>query len=72
MTNVIPFTGLTSLDLDIDDVLEQAKGELESGIVIGYSKEDGGLEIRSSVAAAEKILWLLKSSEIRLFEVVEA
>ena len=47
-------------------VLEQAIGELESVLVIGYNN-DGELDARASLnLSREKILWMMRSFEMQL------
>ena len=65
--NVIPFNGITSLDIDPDMVLDEAKG-LESVIVIGYTK-DGEEYFASSVADGGEVLWQLERSKLKLLTI---
>ena len=65
--NVIPFNGITSLDIDPDMVLDEAKG-LESVIVIGYTK-DGEEYFSSSVADGGEVLWQLERSKLKLLTI---
>jgi hypothetical protein len=38
MGKIIPFTGISRLDLDPDQILDRAKGELEGVVIIGFDK----------------------------------
>lgn len=67
MSKVIPFTGITRLDLDPDRVLEQCKGALEGVVVIGYDAE-GAEYFASSYADGGTVLWLLERCKARLLE----
>jgi hypothetical protein len=68
MSNVIPFNGITKLDLDPDMVLENTKGRLEGVIIIGY--DHMGVEyFASSYADGGDVLWLLERMKMRLLNV---
>jgi hypothetical protein len=49
MSKVIPFSGITRLDLDPDTVLENKKGVFEGVVIMGWDKEGTGQnnELRS-------------------------
>ena len=68
MGKVIPFTGITTLELDPDRVLEEAKGKLEGCVVIGFD-DDGDLYLASSYADGGTLLWLLESCKQKLMRV---
>jgi hypothetical protein len=70
MSNVIPFNGITRLDLDPDMVLENTKGKLEGVIIIGYDK-DGQEHFASSYADGGDVLWLLERMKLRLLNIEE-
>lgn len=59
MSNIIDFTGSTTHDLDPDKVLEEAKGELDCCVVIGWDKDDN-LYGAVSIAKKAEILYLLE------------
>lgn len=65
---IIPFSGITRLDLNPDDILESAKGKLEGVIVIGFEKEGGGFYGASSYADGGTALWLLELCKQKLME----
>lgn len=70
MTNIIPFNGITKLDLDPDMVLENTKGKLEGVIIIGY--DHMGVEyFASSYAGGGDVLWLLERMKMRLLNIAE-
>ena len=71
MTNVIPFTGITKLDLDPDMVIEQIKGKLEGVVIMGYTK-DGEEYFASSYADGGDVLWLLERMKLRLLNIEAA
>jgi hypothetical protein len=49
-------------------VLKQAQGKLKGVVVIGFEKdEDGTFYFASSYADGGDVLWLLRSGELRLF-----
>jgi len=68
--NVVNFTGITKLDLPPDRILEQAKGELEGVVIIGYDK-DGKEYFASSYADGGTVLWLMERCKTKLLDVVE-
>jgi hypothetical protein len=70
MSNVIPFNGITRLDLNPDMVLENTKGKLEGVIIIGYDK-DGEEYFASSYADGGDVLWLLERMKMRLLNIEE-
>ena len=48
MGDIIPFNGITSLDLDPDVVLEHTKGKLEGFLIAGYDK-DGNVKWEDAI-----------------------
>ena len=60
MGKVIPFAGITRLDLPPDQILEGAKGEMEGVLVIGFKKDSNGMYMASSYADGGTNLWLLE------------
>ena len=70
MSNVIPFTGITKLDLDPDIVLENNKGKLEGVVILGYDKE-GNEYFASTYADGGDVLWLLERCKLNLLRIVD-
>jgi hypothetical protein len=70
MGNVVEFTGITRLDGDPDRVLQGAIGELESVLVIGFTKQ-GGEFFSSSVPDGGTCLWLMERAKLKLLQVPE-
>lgn len=68
MSKVIPFTGITRLDLDPDATLENLKGKLEGFVVVGYTP-DGQEFFASTYADGGTALWLLERLKKQLLEV---
>lgn len=69
MDNVVNFNGKTKLDIDPDNILKGAVGELESAIVLGYVKHSDGEEwFASSYSDNRKTLWLLERMKKHLLE----
>lgn len=66
--NIIPFGGITRLDLPADRVLEGNIGLLESVVIMGYDKE-GNEVFASSLADGGETLWLLERMKKMLLEV---
>lgn len=59
MSKVIPFTGITKLDLDPDVILENLKGKLEGFVITGFTA-DGEEYFSSTYADGGTALWLLE------------
>jgi hypothetical protein len=70
MSNVIKFTGETLLDLNPDDILEEAKGKLEKVMIIGYT-EEGDEYFSSSFADGMTAVWLLERFKNFLVNIVD-
>lgn len=70
MSNVVKFPGETLLDLNPDDILDEAKGKLEKVIVIGYT-EDGVEYFDSSFADGMIAVWLMERIKMMLLTVVD-
>lgn len=68
MAKVIPFTGITRLDLDPDRILEANKGVFEGVVIMGWD-HDGREHFASSYADGGTVLWLLEKCKKRLLEV---
>jgi len=68
MAKIIPFTGITRLDLPVDTVLEGAKGKMKGVILLGYDNE-GELYFASTYADGGDVLWLLEHCKKKLLEV---
>lgn len=65
MSKIIPFTGITKLDIDPDQILESNKGDLEGVVILGYNHL--GYEVfASSYADGGTVLWLLERCKKRL------
>jgi len=65
---VIPFSGITTLDMPAEHVLRGAiERDLEGVVVLGYDK-DGGEYMASSYADGGTVLWLLERCKARLME----
>ena len=65
--NVIPFGGVTRLDIDPDNVLKNAVGKLERVVIAGVDK-DGNEYFAASMADGADALWYLKRCEKMLLE----
>lgn len=70
MTNVVRFTGVTCLDLNPDMLLQEAVGQLESVVILGYAK-DGGEYFASSKADAGEVVWHLERAKYKLLKHVD-
>lgn len=64
---VIPFTGITKLDLDPDVILENNKGVFEGVVIMGWDKE-GNEVFASSYADGGTVLWLAERMRKKLLE----
>ena len=65
---VIPLGNVTKLDLQADQVFQQAIGEFDGVILIGYDKE-GQFNFSSTYADGGEVLWLLRLAEKRLLQI---
>lgn len=68
MSKIIPFTGITRLDLDADMVLENNKGKFEGVVLMGWDK-DGEEIFASTYADGGTVLWLLERMKLRLLTI---
>jgi hypothetical protein len=71
MSKIIPFTGVTKLDLDPDVVLENLKGKVEGFVLMGWDA-DGEEFFSSTYADGGTVLWLIERCKKRLLESPEA
>lgn len=66
---IIPFTGVTVLDLPPERILQKAiEADLDGVLVIGYTK-DGEEYAASSYADGGTALWLLERTKTKLLAV---
>lgn len=70
LDNVVHASIVTKLDLEADQLLREAIGELDDVVIIGYTK-DGEEYYASSVADGANALWLLQRSIHGLMDVVD-
>lgn len=64
--NVIPLGNITKLDLSVDLVLDQAKGQCTEGVVVLGFADDGGLYFASSIADGGTVIWLIEQAKLAL------
>jgi hypothetical protein len=67
---VIRFPGITRLDLDPDQVLREAIGNLEGVVIAGMDKEGNGY-FASSYAGGGETLWLLELCKKTLLDAAD-
>lgn len=67
MSNVIPFGGITKLDLDPERVIVAATGKLDGVVILGYDK-DGEEYFSSSYADGGTVLWLMERLKTKLLK----
>jgi hypothetical protein len=67
MGEVVDLDVVTTLDLDPDRILDRAKGQLETVIIIGVD-EDGDEYFASSVADGGSALWMMERAKKALLE----
>lgn len=58
-SNVVDFTGMTKLDIPVDRVLENSKGELQGVVLMGYDN-NGDVDFASNYADQAKVLLLIE------------
>lgn len=63
---IIPFTGITSLDLPPDLILDQAKGKLEGVVILGFLEDGSETYFASSYADGGTVLWLIEKLKLQL------
>ena len=66
---ITPLGNVTSLDLPVDRVLEEAKGHCPDGVVILGYDNDGQSYFASSIADGGSVLWLLEMCKKQLLEI---
>lgn len=71
MSNIVKFPGETLLDLNPDEMLEEAKGKLDKVMIIGYTA-DGDEYFDSSFADGMIAVWLLERIKYLLVSLVDA
>ncbi len=71
MAKIIPFTGVTKLNLEPDTLLESYKGEFEGFVIAGFGK-DGEEIFGSSYADGGTALWLMERFKRRLMAAAES
>jgi hypothetical protein len=70
MADVVQFPGVTKLDLNADDVLSAAIGELDEVVICGFGK-DGSAYFASSVADGGQALWHLERAKWALMKITD-
>lgn len=70
MADVIKFPGITTLDLNADDVLQDAIGQLDEVVICGFDK-DGKQFFASSVANGADALWHLERAKHALMKITD-
>lgn len=70
MSKVLPFTGITRLNLDADRTLENLKGKLEGFIIAGYTA-DGEEFFASTYADGGDALWIAERFKLNLLQIVD-
>lgn len=65
MGKVIPIGNVTKLDIPVDRILENAKGQYEGIVLFGFNK-DGNFIASSSYADGGTIIWLIESLKNKL------
>lgn len=69
--NVAIFPGVTPLDFDADVMLDAAKkADLESVVIVGYTKE-GAEFFSSSISSGPEVLWMLERARMELLRVAD-
>lgn len=70
LDNVVLAHMTTSHDLDPDQLLVEAVGELDDVVIVGYDK-DGGEYFAASKSSGADVHWLLHRAAIRLLNSVD-
>lgn len=69
MSNIVKFTGITTVDIPPDTVLEGAMGKLESVLVVGWDHE-GDLYVASTSSKPSEAAWLMENAKKFRLELV--
>lgn len=67
MSDVVKFTGITTLPTDPDKILESAVGQLELAVVVGVTHE-GNFYFASSEADGAQVTWWLERAKYLLMQ----
>ena len=70
MAEVVKFPGITRFDLNADDVLQEAIGQLDEVVICGIGK-DGRQYFASSVADGADALWHLERAKHALMKITD-
>ena len=62
---ILNFTGVTTLDIDPDRILQSAIGKMDQVVLIGWDK-DGQEYFSSSVSDGGTVLWHLERAKLKL------
>lgn len=65
MAEILSFSGYTRHDINPDDVLEAAKGELKQVLIIGEA-HNGDLFVAASTANKATLLWAIEEFKFKL------
>lgn len=73
---IIPFKGITKLDLDPDTILESLKGRLDGFVILGYEKDSGDTRastefFSSTYADGGQVMWLLERCKHKLMNIAD-
>ena len=66
---VIPLGMVTRLDLPVDQILERAKDQLQSVVIMGWDNE-GQEYFASTIADGADVLWLMEKLKLKLLTVI--
>ena len=70
MSKVAIFPGVTPLPFDADIMLEEAKGQLKSVVIIG-EMENGEEYFSASIASGPETLWMLERAKHKLMAICD-
>jgi hypothetical protein len=70
MSNVVLFTGISSLPLDPDRLLDEAIGKLDRVLIIGVTK-DGDEYFKSSDPDGATCIWDMERAKLKLLKIVD-
>jgi hypothetical protein len=70
MSDVKLFTGITPLPFDADIILNSAKGQLKSVIIIGET-EDGEEFFSASISDAPETIWMIERAKYKLMKICD-
>jgi hypothetical protein len=68
--NVVIFPGITKLNMPADQILDEALGQLNEVVILGYDV-DGEEYFAATNADGKDVIWLMDRCKHRLMEIID-